>query len=248
MSFTAYKYKQWDKYTKKIITHQELYFSSPKDFNDLFDCQACGTIKDYNPILPPFSFTKEGEIRYYEVDPIAFLNNTTQRGIDNMCGVCCFSKSYNSILMWAHYANYNRGVCFKFDLHTLEKKISGLFFDNVEYVKRKPLCDYSDSEAEKYKWFISKYRVWKYEKEVRGLIFSKKFSKNNEYRKIKFPKEALKEIIFGPNSNKKTRNEIICLCHQYGFNKVKFSLMQASTNSDSYKLQKVPFTTDQETQ
>lgn len=214
-----------------------MYFASPTTFNDLFDCQACGIIKDYKFAGYPFRITAEGKLQFYEVDPIAFMNDHMKHKIAE-CGVCCFSKSYDSILMWSHYADYNRGVCFKFDVDNI--KINGLF-DNITYTKTKPIYDFKNPMEDKAKWFFYKNYVWKYEREVRGLIFPPSNMKDERYRKVKFPKEALKEIIFGVNyTDNYTYREVIDLCHKYGFHNVKFSFMQATINSDSYKLLKIP--------
>lgn len=238
MSRTAYKYRRWDEYTKRIITHQELYFADPKEFNDIFDCQACGIIKDYNPPCAPFSIIEKGNIRFYNnIDPIKLLNEVTKQNISK-CGVCCFSKTYNSILMWSHYAHYNRGVCFRFDLD--EINLTNGLFDDVKYVRSKPIFDFNDLDEDLSKWFFYKYKVWKYEREIRGLIFPPQNAEDEQYRKLQFPREALKEIIFGANIAKQTFEEIIGLCGCYGFHNIKFSFIQATTNTDVYKLVKVP--------
>jgi Protein of unknown function (DUF2971) len=33
----------------------------------------------------------------------------------NAIGICCFSETYDNILMWAHYADGHRGFCLEFD-------------------------------------------------------------------------------------------------------------------------------------
>ena len=237
MANTAYKYKAWDKYAKRIITHQELYFSSPKDFNDIFDCQVHGIMSNYQFKDNPFVFIGDGSMLNCP-NPCSLLDWATKRGIDT-CGVCCFSKSYNSILMWSHYADYNRGVCFKFDLYKIELA-TGLFSDII-YVKNKPIYDYTNKNEDKSKWFIYKSIVWKYEREIRGIIPPPENAKNERYRKVKFPKEALKEIIFGANYTDKSKyDEVIGLCKEHGFHNVKFSVMQPTTDSESYKLLKKP--------
>lgn len=237
MSYTAYKYKAWDKYARRIVTHQELYFASPKDFNDIFDCQAHGIMSNYQFAEKPFIITGDGKILKYS-NPSALLDRATKRGVDT-CGVCCFSKSYDSILMWSHYADYNRGICFRFDLEEIKLQ-QGLFADIV-YVKNKPTYDYTDPNEDKSKWFFYKNSVWKYEREIRGLIFPPHPIKNQRYRKVNFPKEALKEIIFGANyTDKWIYDEVIDLCKEHGFSNVKFYIMQPATNNNSYKLLKKP--------
>lgn len=187
----------------------------------------------------PFVITGEGKILNCP-NPSGLLDRATKQGIDTWCGVCCFSKSFDSILMWSHYADYNRGVCFRFDLDKI-KLPTGLFGDII-YVKNKPIYDYTNPEENISKWFLYKNKVWKYEREVRGIIFPPRNIKSQRYRKVKFPKEALKEIIFGLNyTDKYTYDEVIDLCKEHGIYNVKFSFMQATTNTDAYKLLKVPY-------
>lgn len=241
MSRIAYKYKAWDKYAKRIITHQELYFASPKDFNDIFDCQAHGIMSNYQFAANPIIITGDGRILNHP-NPSALLDKATKMGVET-CGVCCFSKIYNSILMWSHYANYNRGICFRFDLNKID--LTNGLFENITYVKSKPIYDYNNPNEDKSKWFFYKNSVWKYEKEIRGLIFPPANIKNERYRKVLFPKEALQEIIFGVNfTDKSTYDEVICLCKEHGFQNIRFSYMQATTDSDSYKLIKEPIATN----
>lgn len=40
MPSILYKYRNWkDDYHKGLLTHNEIYFASPKDFNDPYDCR-----------------------------------------------------------------------------------------------------------------------------------------------------------------------------------------------------------------
>jgi len=39
MSDSFYKYRSFNEFTNNIILNSSLYFSSPNDFNDPFDCQ-----------------------------------------------------------------------------------------------------------------------------------------------------------------------------------------------------------------
>lgn len=143
--------------------------------------------------------------------------------------------------MWSHYADYNRGVCFRFDLKKIKQNVG---FANIKYVKKKPIYDFNNSREDESKWFIYKSHVWKYEREVRGIIAPPQKIKNKQYRKVNFPKEALKEIIFGANTKKRTCEEIIGLCKENGFQDLQFSVMKPTTNADTYKLLKVPLLID----
>ena len=242
MSKTGYKYRKWDdEFTKRIITHQELYFSNPKDFNDIFDCRICGTIGGVNPEDYSWEDKKEGKIRRLLTDSLSFFNKQTVNFVDKF-GVCCFSKRCDSILMWSHYADYHRGICFRFDL---DKIIFDGGFAKVRYVKTKPQYDYCNSNEDMLKWFVYKHRDWRYEKEIRGILIPPENCHDNSYRKVYFPKEALKEIIFGAKYQDTygSFGQVIELCQEYGYN-VEYSIMQETTISDAYKLQRVPLSID----
>jgi len=42
------------------------------------------------------------------------MRKDVQKEIDN-AGITCFSKVRDDILMWAHYADKHKGLCFEFD-------------------------------------------------------------------------------------------------------------------------------------
>ena len=239
MSNLAYKYRGWNKFTKRIITHQELYFANPMTFNDIFDCQACGTIGSVNPEKYSWTDKKERMIRRALTDSINVLNKDMSNKISRF-GVCCFSKKSDSILMWSHYADYHKGLCFVFDLDKLS--LNGLFAD-VIYANTKPCYDYCNMDEDPLKWFIYKHKDWRYEKEIRGILIPPKNAKTERYRKVHFPKEALKEIIFGAKYQEyyKSFGQVIGVCKENGFN-INYSIMQETNISDAYKLVKVPLT------
>ena len=103
--------------------------------------------------------------------------------------VSCFSKRDDSILMWAHYADKNRGAC-------VEWIMDDDVFIDVEYRKKvRPVDTYkivkliladkfldvdskiTDEKVARYaiKPFVTKGKDWKYEKEIRCV-----FVKNND--------------------------------------------------------------------
>lgn len=96
------------------------------------------------------------------------------------CGVYCLASSWNSPLMWSHYAQAHTGVCLEFDF----SQISGERPLKVDYERRRVIkC--SDilawlrsrggpQEAILYttltaQFFLTKLRCWRYEKERRYI-------------------------------------------------------------------------------
>lgn len=129
----VYKYRPIDKYTIELLVNNELYFSEPKEFNDPFDsldnCIVEGTreniekwfeqnqIKqDLRDILLK-SAKDNGDLKkiYY----------SRRNNIDNReTLVCCFSEINDNILMWSHYADSHKGICFGFKVDCLKQGLN----------------------------------------------------------------------------------------------------------------------------
>lgn len=153
-------------------------------------------------------------------------------------GVCCFSKKCDNMLMWSHYAQDHKGICFKFD-----KKEDSNFFSplvNVEYKKEVDL-NISEYFLNYNKFSKDTSRIknsdWCYEKEVRII---KTGFKNYDRKKrfLKFKSPALKEIIFGFKTDHGVILEYMDLCKDHNKN-ITFSKMESPENG-RFELEKIP--------
>jgi hypothetical protein len=83
-------------------------------------------------------------------------------GINNRMGMICFSSSYQSPLMWAHYADKHAGICLGFD-------VSEDWFFQVEYIKDLIKFDrnFDLTESDAKKLLSAKHESWAYEQEYR---------------------------------------------------------------------------------
>lgn len=101
--------------------------------------------------------------------------------------IACFSKKNDSILMWAHYADNNKGACIEFENEDFldiqySKKRSPL---QLKKIMPKVLWNYhmgeksKFSEKEEHKYLLSliplltKSKDWEYEQEVRCILNDK---------------------------------------------------------------------------
>lgn len=127
-------------------------------------------------------------------------------------GVCCFSKVPDQVLMWSHYAQKHRGVCFGFNIQPIRKKEDFVVFD-VNYVDAVTSANFF-TEREKIlrHWALTKSTAWAYEQEVRAIIRDTKFQ-----RYIKFDKACLKEVFFGCATPPADVNRINTLLAEHGF-------------------------------
>lgn len=84
-----YKYRNWeDDYHRRILTHNELYFASPDQFNDPFDSKI--HVREFSPS----KIVDESQI---------FTNHNIR--------ICSLSAKHDSVLMWSHYAKNHEGFC-----------------------------------------------------------------------------------------------------------------------------------------
>ena len=136
-----YKYANWhDDNHKKLITIPEIYFCSPKNFNDPFDCS----------LRPRYDFTDEEKIKRIEqIIKIRCPHLTTEDIINeakivfneknfekpevidklkefqnkyfyDFHGIFCLAALKNNFLMWSHYADGHKGFCIGYSTNKLE--------------------------------------------------------------------------------------------------------------------------------
>ena len=129
----VYKYRNWaDTNHKNILLKNEIFFTSPKNFNDPFDCKIPvnfsllnteDKIRDFmdkKRIQHAEQTTQRGgnieeELKNYEYrirnEPEKVQADYEQlysAGVDKHYGVLSLSKRWDSILMWSHYAEHHK--------------------------------------------------------------------------------------------------------------------------------------------
>ena len=218
-----YKYEPLNAQTLRNIKGQILYFGSPLNFNDPYDCAL-------TPRFKPLSDEEVESLRafYLAQERLSgsqreeFATSTTEelRGTfaraaasalrDNIsrvlttCGITCFSELNSDLLMWSHYGGRYKGICLEFDTR-IEP------FDRVRpvnYVSELPQLDVADmlmngNLDQAIDLFCTKSASWAYEKEWRALH-------KVAGTKYVYPAEALTGIYFGPDIDGDSL-EIVCL-------------------------------------
>jgi len=147
-----YKYARWDKeYHKKLITTPEIYFASPGDFNDPYDCLVIPrydkwSVDDWKkmyrqmlqskyPVLTDHEIEAKANqlIRDYHANPQCKVNeiNRINRGqelhFNNNIGVFCLSEIKESIIMWSHYTNSHKGFCVGYDISQIKSCVENYY-------------------------------------------------------------------------------------------------------------------------
>lgn len=131
-----YKYRSLDNnglmYVEQILRHDEIYFASPVDFNDPFDCIVHARFHVSDPEwdksweraiekFPPKGVDKSSISPGQFARPKGKPNPDHQQRLIgalqekvNGFGVLCFAESREDIRMWSYYASSHTGICLMF--------------------------------------------------------------------------------------------------------------------------------------
>jgi hypothetical protein len=218
-----YKYEPCNGRTLQNIKGQILYFGSPLNFNDPYDCA----------LTPNFRAPTDDEVestrafylsqgRLTDLQREEFEKKTTDdlRGLFLRAarealeqqisevlrnrGITCFSERNDDLLMWSHYTGRGRGVCLEFDtqIEPFSKTRP------VRYVSALPQLDVADILMQGnldpvLDLFCTKSSSWRYEREWRALhrIGGTQYI---------YPAAALTGVYFGPDIDGESL-EIVCL-------------------------------------
>ena len=87
--------------------------------------------------------------------------------------VLCVSELHDNVVMWSHYADHHKGVCFEFNGSMDPEDIllrRGDMIANVNYDRTETINYHLDERAAVLDLFTRKWQEWRYEEEVRIII------------------------------------------------------------------------------
>lgn len=126
--------------------------------------------------------------------------------------ICCLTKTADNLLLWAHYGDSHRGVCFVFE--EMFKPPTTLFIGyDVEYSNERPEIDVTSfgGNLNAFKQSVlTKANDWAYEQEKRFIDYRKPAGLRT------FPPAAFKGIIFGARTSEPDKNFILELLERRG--------------------------------
>lgn len=243
---------------KQIILENKIYFPSPAQFNDPFDCKpnfqlpyskekkldlfkklskrgGLSGLKRRQFIKVTKKRIKEGKID----EDMKKVNEDIVDEYRKKIIICSFSKGKDNILMWSHYSDGHKGFCLEFEYDS-----KNVFFqkntstESVEYDEDYPTLNEKmmPGQPESEKFFkitsLTKSTHWSYEGEVRTLIFD--LNKNDEKgRLVPFNPKILTGIILGCEISEENKNYIKELIHK---RQDHISLYEAKINEKLFKI------------
>ncbi len=201
---------------ERIFTHNELYFPSPRQFNDPFDSKVQlsfqGTKQEWQRYLRQLFKTYKPhwnrEQRFTEVKKIInekkykrIPNDLENKYLDNI-GVFCLSEKNDHILMWSHYCEGHTGFCLEFRATSTTP-----FFGRAQKVKYAEIYPnvnfFRNSRDERTEAILlTKAKYWEYEQEWRII------DHQTGYGIYTFPGELLTGVILGCQMSEENKNKI----------------------------------------
>lgn len=190
-----YKYLDFNEGSLKAISDATLKFTTPKDFNDPFDCLASYSddfvnlsIKDQrehlyrtsdNKKLSPANKLMAG-VRAKQRAKFNIQNGGIFSPLrDGDIGILSLSSKKDNLLMWSHYCNHHTGFVLEFepewnghleDLKDLEVTLNSLVALEVNYSNDRPVLDGKENASQKLdKVLLTKSIDWRYESEFRVI-------------------------------------------------------------------------------
>ena len=147
-----------------MLEYHNLQFTNASKFNDPFDC---------HPALFDYSHAPVNKSNWPPADILSMEGKTDIENLRNSTWICCLSKVYDSLLMWAYY-NSHKGICIGLNVEAVLKSCQngffGLMFPSLQEVKYKDIIqkpDYFKDQASTYDLWTTKAKAWEHEQEVR---------------------------------------------------------------------------------
>jgi Protein of unknown function (DUF2971) len=223
---TLYKYRDWsNKFHRKIITRQEIYFPKPSEFNDPFDgnipvrwdlmtyeecleknlelINIAHKDKDQR-LVREYAKKVTDEKTLWHPDKLTSERPEQLEKWNSIIGLLSLSSVPDNILMWSHYSSNHTGFVVGLDAKSLFEDYDFDYIEPIIYQSKYPtITGLDETTAQFHKKFFHKSDLWSYENEWR-------ISKNHiEKRIVKFKASTINSVIIGCSSNLKQTQEII---------------------------------------
>ena len=249
-----YKYEAFSAQSLLNLKSQVLYFGSPLNFNDPYDCALkvnirqpsdeevelirCFYLKQRDlPSAVKDEFTNTSieklRISLMRAGAVA-LHDATNKFLQTK-GVTCFAEFNNDLLMWSHYGGKYKGFCLEFstEFEPFEKIWQVHYRSDLPTIELAPLLiegNFDFIQA----LYCTKSEAWGYEGEWRAIHVE-------AGTKFGYPAECLTGVFFGPEIDQHSL-EIVCLILGGQNDTVKFWRGSKSTTEFKVKFEPITYT------
>lgn len=239
-----FKFRNINKNLIDSLVNSYLYFAPPSKLNDPFDCQVDLDVSLDNAIL---KCENEKEVPFL----MHLKKGDKIKKVRGDIGICSFSRSdgvLENSLMWSHYADSHKGVCFSYKIPEkwfIEKSFFVPLALEVKYGKNllsswliknaknqldrqafnNDECRLTLKECLLVKSLTVKDECWSYEKEFRAI--------SRAVGPQKIDRSFLTQICFGLNTSESDIKLIRNICLKFGY---AATFLQVKRNADDFGL------------
>ncbi len=231
--------------TERLIAENTIRLNKPEEFNDPFDLNIAPRLDIHDDDLNNYISSKMlMKSNYTEQELIKIRNQLNKYPLDTEFvqgisegmlnggirthGIYCFSKYWQIIKMWSHYADKHKGICVQFDFNEDSQLFK--YLAQVEYEFEFPQVFINDDKNYN-KFFQSKWLGWQEEFEIRII----KPHGGGEF--IKLPEAEIAGIFFGIKSEK-DKIQLVIDWLSKRVKKPKF--FKAVAINGEYKIDRIP--------
>lgn len=237
----------------KMLKYRNLQFANATKFNDPFDC---------HPALFDYSNPPVNERNWPPADFLSMKGNNDMTNFRNSTWICCLSRTYDSLLMWAYYTGH-KGMCIGLDeesvLDSLHYKFIGSTRPHAEEVEYEDIQQKPDYFINKKHTFgvnllTRKSKEWSHEQEVRlitqepmwvhsGQAVPKELEKKEpiDWKEIRhYPairRKCFKALYLGVKMSQENKNKIIEVAKSINND---IEIYQMTLDTDAFKLKEEP--------
>lgn len=199
-TFPLYRYSSVIREEKFSLDLENLYFTSTGMQNDIFE----GIPKSYFDIHSVEKYVQA-------ISKLSYLK--------------CFTETYTNNLMWAHYADFFKGVCIEYDICQLkgfdiQSQLYPVYYtkERLFTIDEDSLCDYIEGDREvdaisdTKGVFLQKADYWKYEREWRICYIN--YALDSARTKV-VPFPCVSAIYLGPRISEENRRKTIEVAIKY---------------------------------
>jgi len=169
---------------ERALIGRELYWQSPINFNDPFDCAPTFTyaaskskketyekdiVNRLNPGLPRSKrLMLRSKMRKKSPKSVEREMASSQEEMRRQISLCCLTENCTHPLMWAHYADSHQGLCLRMTLDDTDRDWMAF---PVTYQRERPVVDIIGKKVSELLDLVAltKADFWSYEQEWRTI-------------------------------------------------------------------------------
>lgn len=231
----------------KMLKNSNLQFTNATKFNDPFDC---------HPALFDYAHVPTTPNNWPPADFIQSKGELDMENLRNSTWICCLSKVFDSLLMWAYYTKH-KGICIGLNKDAVVMSCQRKFISTIlpfpTEVQYKDIHQKPNYFGNQYSWLdllTTKAKDWEHEQEIRIIAkdpmwingvqdIPTEFKKDEsvDWKEVRhYPclsRECFESVYLGTKISDKDKDRIIKAAKKLNPN---IKIYQMKTDPEAFKL------------